>query len=90
MQVLVVLVNYIICLWVEGVRSVQLSSVAQSCLTVCNPMDISTLGFSVHDQLLELAQTYVHRVGDAIQPSYPLSYSSLPTFNLSQRQGLFQ
>ena len=62
----------------------------QSCLTICNPMDCSTPGFPVHPQLLELAQTHVHRVGDAIQPSYPLLSLSPPAFNLSQDQGLFQ
>ena len=65
-------------------------SVAQSCLTLCNPMDCSRLGFPVHHQLPKLAQTNVHRVGDAIQPSYPLSPPSPPAFNLSQHQGLFQ
>ena len=54
-------------------ESVQFSSVAQSCPTLCNPMDCSTPGFSVHHQLLELPQTHVHRVGDAIKPSHPLS-----------------
>ena len=54
------------------------------------PMDCSTPGFPVHHQLLELAQTHVHRVGDAIQPSHPLSSPSSPAFNLSQHQGLFQ
>ena len=63
--------------------SVQFSSFAQSCSTLCDPVDRSTPGFPVHHQLLELAQTHVHRVGDAIQPSYP------PAFNLSQHQGLF-
>ena len=52
---------------------VQFSSVAQSCLTLCNPMNCSMSGLLVHHQLLELAQTHVHRVGDAIQPSHPLS-----------------
>ena len=53
-------------------------------------MDCSTPGFPVHHQLLEFTQTHVHRVGDAIQPSHPLSFPSPPTFNLSQHQGLFQ
>ena len=53
------------------------SPVTQSCLTLCNPMDCSMPGFPVHDQLLELAQTHVHRVSDAIQPSHPLSSPSL-------------
>ena len=56
----------------------------QSCLTLCDPMDCSMAGFPVHHQLLELAQTHVHRVGDAIQSSHPLLYPSPPTFNLSQ------
>ena len=68
----------------------QLSSVTQSCLTLLNPMDCSMPSFSVHHQLLELAQTHVHRVGDAIQPSHPLSSPSPPAFNLAQHQGLFQ
>ena len=66
------------------------SSVAQSCLILCDPMDCSTLGFPVHRQLLELAQTHVHQVGDAIQPCHPLLSPSPPAFNLSQHQGLFQ
>ena len=66
------------------------SSIAQSCLTLCDPMDCSMPGFPVHHQLPELTQTHVHQVGDAIQPSYPLSFPSPPAFNLSQRQGLFQ
>ena len=57
--------------------------------TLCNPMDCSTPGFPVHHQLPELTQTHVHRIGDAIQPSHPLSSSSPPAFNLSQHQGLF-
>ena len=66
------------------------SSVSQSCLTLCDPMDSRTPGFPVCDQLLELAQTHVHRVSDAIQPSQPLLSPSPPVFNLSQHQGLFQ
>ena len=66
------------------------SSVAQLCPTVCNPMDCSTPGFPIHHQLLELTQTHVHRVSDAIQQSHPLLSPSPPTFNLSQHQGLFQ
>ena len=69
---------------------VQFSSIAQSCLTLCDPTDCSLPGFPVHHQLLELAQTYVHRVSDAIQPSHSLSSPSPPAFNLSQLQGLFQ
>ena len=67
-----------------------ISSVTQSCLTLCDPMDCSMPGFLVHHQLLELAQTHVHRVGDAIQPFHPLSSPSPTAFSLSQHQGLFQ
>ena len=67
----------------------QFSSVTQSCLTLCNPMDCSTPGFPVHHQLLEFAQTHVRWVCDAIQPSHPLSSPSPPTFNFFQHQGLF-
>ena len=66
------------------------SSVAQSCPTLYNPMDGSTPGLPVHHQLLELAQTHVHWVGDAIHLSHPLLSRSPPAFNLSQHQGLFQ
>ena len=68
----------------------QFSSVAQSCLTLCDPMDCSTPGFPVHCKLWESTQTHVHWVGDAIQPSHPLSPPSPPAFSLSQHQGLFQ
>ena len=70
--------------------SVQFTSVAQSCLTLCNPMKRSIPGLPVHHQLLEFTQTLVHRVGDAIQPSHPLSSPSPPAPNPSQHQGLFQ
>ena len=63
---------------------VQFSSVAQSCPTLCDPRDCSTPGFPVHHQLPELAQTHVHWISDAIQPSYPLLSPSPPTFNLSR------
>ena len=66
------------------------SSVAQLCLTLCDPMDCSTSGFPVHHQLPELTQSHVHWVGDAIQPFHPLLTPSPPTFNLSLHQGLFQ
>ena len=65
---------------------VQFSSVAQSCPTLCDPMNCSTPGLPVHHQLPEFIQTHVHRVGDAIQPSYPLSSTSPPTLNPSQHQ----
>ena len=81
-------------MWGTGVAiktfSVQFSSVAQSCPTLCNPMDCSTPGLPVHHQLSEFMQTHVHRVGDAIQPSHLLLSPSPPALNLSQHQGLFQ
>ena len=64
-------------------------SVTKSCPTLYNPMDCSTRSFPVLHHVLEFAQTHVHRVGDAIQPSHPLSPPSPPDFNLSQHQGLF-
>ena len=60
-----------------------ISSVAQWCLTLCDPMNCSTPGLPVHHQLPQFTQTHVHRVGDAIQPSHPLSSPSPPAFNLS-------
>ena len=66
-------------------HSVQFSSVAQSCLTLWDPMDCSKLPCPS-----PMAQTHVYRVGDAIQPSHPLLFSSPPAFNLSQHEGLFQ
>ena len=71
-------------------HSVQVSSVAQLCPTLCDPMKSSMPGLPVHHQLLESTQTHVHRVGDAIQPSHPLSSPSPPALNLSQHQDLFQ
>ena len=68
----------------------QFSSVTQSCTTLCNPMNHSTPGLPVHHQLPEFTQTNVHRVGDAIQPSHPLSSPSPPAPNPSQHQSLFQ
>ena len=68
----------------------QFSSVAQSCPTLCNPMDCSTPGLPVHHQLPELTQTHVHQVGDAIQPSHSLPSPSPLAINLSQHQGLFR
>ena len=70
--------------------SVQFSSVAQSYLTPCDPMNRSTPGLPIHHQLPEFTQTHVYRVGDAIQPSHPLSSPSPPALSLSQHQGLFQ
>ena len=71
-------------------QSVQFSSVAQSCPTLCNPVDCHMPGFPVHHHLPELAQIHVHRVSDATEPYHPLLFPSPPAFNLFQRQGLFQ
>ena len=70
--------------------SVHFSSVAQSCLTLCDPVDCSMPGLPVHCQLPEFTQTHVRWVSDPIQPSHPLSSPSPPAFNLSQHQGLFK
>ena len=70
--------------------SLQFSSVAQSCLTLCDPMNLSIPGLPIHHQLPEFTQTHVHQVGDAIQPSHPLSSASPPALNPSQHQGLSQ
>ena len=70
--------------------SVQFISVAQSCPTLCDPMNCSTPGLPVHHQLPEFTQIHVHQVGDAIQPSHPLSTPSPPVCNPSQHQSLFQ
>ena len=67
----------------------QFSSVAQLCPTLCDPMNCSTPGLSIHHQLPEFTQTHV-LVGDAIQPSHPLSFPSPPVPNPSQHQSLFQ
>ena len=75
--------------WYKSAMGVQFSSVGQSCPTLYNPMDSSTPGLPVHHQLPEFTQTHVHWVGDAIQPSYPLSSPS-PAFSLSQHQDLFR
>ena len=71
-------------------ESVQFSSVPQSCLTLCDPMNRRTPGLLVHHQLPEFTQTHVHRVSDAIQPSHPLLSPSPLALNLSQHQGLFK
>ena len=73
-----------------GLSAIQFSSVTQSCPTLCNPMNCSTPGYPVHHQLPEFTQTHAHRVGEAIQPSHPLSSPSPPAPNPSQHQGLFQ
>ena len=75
---------------VANSSSVQFSSAAQSCPTVCDPMNCSTPGLPVHHQLLESTQTHVHRVDDAMQPSHLLLSPSLPAPSPFQHQGLFQ
>ena len=88
--------NISTCLWeirknlIQGQLSYQFGSVAQSCPTLCNPMDCSTTGFPVHHQFPKLAQTHVKKVSDAIQSSHPLSSPYPLEFNLSHHQGLFQ
>ena len=77
-------------LWSTSYIHASVSSVAQSCLTLCDPMNCSMPGLPVHHQLPEFTQTHVYRVSDAIQPSHPLSSSSLPAPNPSQHQSLFQ
>ena len=74
---------------VQSLSSFQFSSVAQSCPTLCDPVNCSTPGLPVHHQLLEFTQTHVHRVIDAIQPSHPLSSPSPLAPNPSQHQSLF-
>ena len=75
---------------VSCIPCVQFSSVAQSCPTLCDPMNHSTPGLPVHHHLPKFTQTHVHQVGDAIQPSHPQSSPSPPAPNPSQHQGLFQ
>ena len=70
--------------------SVQFSSVVQLCLTLCDTMNLSTVGLPVHHQILEPTQIHIHRVGYAFQPSHPLSSPSPPVPNPFQHQGLFQ
>ena len=72
------------------ISSVQFSSVTQSFLTLCDPMDCSMPDLPVHHQLPEFTQTHVHGIDNAIQPSRPMSSPPTPTLNLSQHQGLFQ
>ena len=75
--------------WLD-LLAVQFSSVAQSCPTLCDPMNCSTPGLPVHHQLLEFTQTHILWVSDTIQPSHPLSSPSPPASNPSQHQSLFQ
>ena len=87
-------VNNLDCFWCNvqcmTIRSDQIRSVAQSCLTLCDPKNRCIPGLPVHHQLLESTRTHIHWVSDAIQPSHPLSSPSPPAPNPSQHQGLFQ
>ena len=74
----------------DFIFSVQFTSVAQLCLTLCDPMNCSTPGLPVHHQLPEFTRTHVRGVGDPIQPSHPLSSPFPPAPNTSQHQSLFQ
>ena len=78
------------CGWKLERKSVEFNSVAQSCPTLCDPIDWRMPGFPVHYQLLEFSQTHVHQVSDAMQHSHPQSSPSPPIFHLSLYQGLFQ
>ena len=73
----------------KTVKLIVFSSVTQSCPTFCKPMDFSMPDFPVHHQIPELAQSHVHRIDNAIQPSHPLSFPSPSAFNFSWHQGLF-
>ena len=84
----VVSVQLLSCIWIFC--SVQFTSVAQSCLTLCDPMNGRTPGLPGYHQLPDFTQTHIHRVGDAIQPAHPLSSPSPPAPNPSQHQSLFQ
>ena len=87
LKVLLVMLFYY---WSTEFCILQFSSVTQLCPTLCEPMNRSTPGLPVHPQLLEFTQTHVHWVGDAIQPSHPLSTPSPPALNPSQHHSLFQ
>ena len=86
------LIFYLVCFksLCDPLHFIQFSSVTQSCLTLCDPMNRTMPGLPVHHHLLEFTQTHVHRVNDAIQPSHPLSPHSPPAPNPSQHQSLFQ
>ena len=82
--------HYLLKVYLFSMVSVQFSSVAQSCPTLCDPMNCNMPGLPVHHQIPEFTQIHVHRVSDAIQPSHPLSSSSPPAPYPSQHQSLFQ
>ena len=83
----ILLYSIFLSLFIYHTISLCCCSAIQWCSTLCNPMDCSTPGFPMHHQLLELAQTHVHQVSDAIQLSHPLLSPSPPAFNLSEHQG---
>ena len=87
-NILIIILSIIF--WSEYINSVMFSSIAQSCLTLCDSMDCITTGFPVHHQLPERGQTHVYWVSDVIQPSHPLFFPSPPAFNPSKQQSLFQ
>ena len=89
MSLLFNMLSRLVIAFLPRISSVQFNSVAQSCPTLCDPMNRSMPGLPVHHQLPEFTQTHIHRVSDAIQPSHPLSCPSPPAFNLAQHQGLF-
>ena len=84
------LLSFLHCIFLTPLTQIQIRSVAQSCPTLCDPMNHSMPGLPVHHQLPEFTQTHVHRVSDAIQPSHPLSSPSPLAPNLSQHHSLFQ
>ena len=90
MQIKTTMTYHLMPVRMAAIKKSQFSSVAQSCLTLWDPMNCSTPGFPVHHQLPEFTQTHVHWVGDAIQPFHPLSSPSPPAPNPSQHQSLFQ
>ena len=87
---IIALQNFVVFCHTSTWISHQFSSVTQLGLTLCDPIDCSTPGLPVHHQLPESTQNHVHWVGDAIQPSHPLSFPSPPALNRSQHQGLFK
>ena len=89
-KVMSLLLNMLSRLVITFLPRSQFSSVAQSCPTLCDPMNCSMPSLPVHHQLPEFTQTHIHRVGDAIKPSHPLSSPSPPAPNPSQHQSLFQ
>ena len=95
MRLLFIIINIFIGSFIQKLLNTycvpdQIRSVAQSCPTLCDPMNCSMPGLPVHHQLPEFTETHIHQVNDAIQPSHPLSSPSPPAPNPSQHQSLFQ